>query len=46
MSDLFVQEIKEILQKARSKAYKATSNAMIEAYWLMGQRIVVEEQDG
>lgn len=42
----FFNEIKEILAKARSKAYSAVNSAMVEAYWLIGQRIVVEEQKG
>lgn len=42
----FFSDIKEILAKARSKAYSAVNSAMVEAYWLIGQRIVVEEQKG
>jgi predicted nuclease of restriction endonuclease-like (RecB) superfamily len=42
----FVDEIKQILDRARQKAYAATSFAMIEGYWLMGKRIVEQEQQG
>lgn len=42
----FIDDIKQILEQARQKAYSAAASAMIEAYWLMGKRIVEEEQDG
>jgi hypothetical protein len=34
------------LEQARQKAYSATAFAMIEGYWLMGKRIVEQEQQG
>lgn len=37
--------IKEILTKAREKAYKAVNFAMVEAYWNIG-KLIVEAQDG
>ncbi|MDA8181460.1 MAG: PDDEXK nuclease domain-containing protein [Acidithiobacillus sp.] len=48
MSDLstFHADIKAILEQARSKARSAVNTAMVEAYWLIGQRIVQEEQQG
>ena len=48
MSELtsFHGDIKAILEHARSKARSAVNAAMVEAYWLIGQRIVVEEQLG
>ncbi|HQJ05199.1 MAG TPA: PDDEXK nuclease domain-containing protein, partial [Spirochaetota bacterium] len=48
MSDLqnFYSEIHGILNDARNKAYSAVNFAMIEAYWLIGKRIVEEEQNG
>lgn len=48
MSDLktFHRDIKSILEQARGKARSAVNAAMIEAYWLIGQRIVQEEQLG
>lgn len=42
----FFVEIKEILAAARQKAYSAINTAMVEAYWLIGKRIVEEEQKG
>ena len=42
----YVLEIKQILNNARKKAYSAVNTAMIEAYWLVGKRIVEEEQNG
>ena len=41
-----INDIKAILAQARSRAYSAVNAAMIEAYWLIGQRIVEEEQHG
>jgi predicted nuclease of restriction endonuclease-like (RecB) superfamily len=48
MSELtnFYTEVKLILQQARSKAQTAVNSAMVEAYWLIGKRIVEEEQQG
>lgn len=42
----FIREIKQIVTEARQKAYTAINSAMVEAYWLMGKRIVEEEQQG
>lgn len=42
----FIHEIKQIVAKARQKAYSAINSAMVEAYWQMGKRIVEEEQQG
>jgi len=42
----FITEVKQILEQARQKAYSATAFAMIEGYWLMGERIVKQEQQG
>ena len=48
MSELarFHADIKQILQTARSQARSAVHSAMVEAYWLIGKRIVEEEQGG
>lgn len=48
MSELtsFHADIKVILEQARSQARSAVNSAMVEAYWLIGQRIVQEEQRG
>lgn len=42
----YIAEIKEILALARQNAYRAINTAMVEAYWLVGKRIVEEEQQG
>ena len=39
-------EIQTILVRARQKAAIAVNSSMVEAYWLMGKRIVEEEQNG
>ena len=39
-------DIKQILHTARGRAYTAVNQAMNEAYWLIGKRIVEEEQAG
>jgi len=44
--DDFYNDIRGILQKARSKAYSAVNTSMVEAYWNIGKRIVEEEQQG
>lgn len=42
----FYNEICSIVQSAKSKVYTAVNTAMVEAYWLIGKRIVEEEQQG
>jgi len=42
----YILEIKQILVRAREKVYSAVNSAMVEAYWLIGKRIVEEEQFG
>lgn len=44
--ETYIAEIKLILEQARQKAYQAVNTAMVEAYWLIGKRIVEEEQNG
>lgn len=34
------------MAQARLKAYQAVNSAVVEAYWLIGKRIVKEEQNG
>jgi predicted nuclease of restriction endonuclease-like (RecB) superfamily len=41
-----VNEIREILSQARIQAYSAVNFIMVRAYWLVGRRIVLEEQNG
>ena len=42
----FFADIRQILEQARGKAQSAVNSAMVEAYWLIGKRIVEEEQQG
>jgi len=42
----FYADIRRILEQARGKARSAVNSAMVEAYWLIGKRIVEEEQHG
>lgn len=44
--DTTYQSIREILEKARSTAYRAVNVAMVQAYWEIGRVIVEEEQRG
>jgi len=44
--DTAYQNIKAILEKARSTAYRAVNFAMVQAYWGIGRVIVEEEQKG
>lgn len=42
---LFI-DVLQILQTARQKTYSLINYEMVQAYWLMGKRIVEEEQQG
>ena len=42
----FYDDVKRILEQARSQTRSAVNSAMVEAYWLIGRRIVEEEQQG
>jgi hypothetical protein len=42
----FLQEIRQMLQQARQQVYSAINTARVEAYWIVGWRIVEEEQRG
>ena len=43
---IFFDDIKNILAAARNNAYTVVNSVMVEAYWLIGKRIVEEEQGG
>ncbi|MES2772666.1 MAG: PDDEXK nuclease domain-containing protein [Bacteroidota bacterium] len=43
---LFIDEIKQIVRSARQKAYTAINFAQVEANWLIGRRVVQQEQAG
>jgi predicted nuclease of restriction endonuclease-like (RecB) superfamily len=40
------ESIKQIIEEARSTAYRAANFAMVQAYWHIGKLIVEDEQDG
>ena len=44
--DTTYQNIRAILEKARSTAYRAVNFAMVRAYWAVGRIIVEDEQRG
>lgn len=41
-----LDDLRQIIDDARKKAYSAINQTMVHAYWLMGKRIVEEEQNG
>lgn len=41
-----VQDVRAILQEARRLTARTVNSTMVTAYWLIGKRIVVEEQQG
>lgn len=40
----FIADIKQIVAQARQQVYAAVNQAMVQSYWLIGKRIVEEEQ--
>lgn len=42
----YILEIKQILAQARQKTYQAINFAMIDAYWNIGKKIILEKQNG
>jgi hypothetical protein len=41
-----VSDIQQIIRQAQQQAYRSINQAMVQAYWLVGRRIVEEEQQG
>ena len=41
-----VQDVRAILHEARQLTARAINSTMVTAYWLIGKRIVVEDQQG
>ena len=37
----YIAEIKQILEQARQKAYSAVNTAMVEAYWQIGNGLLM-----
>lgn len=44
--NLFVNDVKKIVEQSKNAAYSAVNFIMIETYWRIGQRIVEQEQKG
>jgi hypothetical protein len=44
--DQFIADLKEIVNSSRQFAYSAVNFAKVRQNWLIGQRIVLQEQDG
>ena len=42
----FVSDIIQIIRNGKDKAYAAVNASMIDTYWNVGRRIVLEEQKG
>ena len=42
----FVSDIIQIIRDGKDKAYAAVNASMIDTYWNVGRRIVLEEQNG
>lgn len=45
-TDDYVKDIKSIIAQARQATYHVINTAMVISYWLVGKRIVEEEQNG
>lgn len=45
-TDDYIKDIKAILLQAKKQSYKAVNSVMIQANWLIGYRIVEQEQKG
>ena len=46
VSDNYLEDIRRILRKAREITSQTVNHIMVEAYWLIGERIVKQEQKG
>ena len=42
----FFNEVSQLLEQARSKAYQSVNSIMVATYWQIGQRIVAQEDHG
>jgi len=42
----FISDIKQIVLEAKNQVYSVVNSTMVTAYWLIGKRIVEEEQEG
>ena len=46
MTSDFISDLKQIVRQARGRAYASINYAQVASNWLLGQRIVEEEQAG
>ncbi len=46
MVNSYIEDIREILSRARQKVYATINATMVQAYWQIGKRIVEQEQEG
>ena len=46
IDNTFLAEVKSIVEQGRQQAYAFVSQLMIETYWKIGERIVLQEQKG
>ena len=44
--EITYQNIREVLEEARSTAYRSVNFAMVQAYWQIGRIIIEQEQKG
>ena len=44
--EIIYQTIKEIILQARQRVFRAANSTLLETYWLIGQTIVEDEQNG
>ena len=42
----YISDIKQIVLEAKTQVYSVVNSTMVTAYWLIGRRIVEEEQEG
>ncbi len=42
----FISDIKQIIEQVRKQTYASVNTMMLKSYWLLGKRIVEEEQGG
>ena len=45
MAEIII-DIRNIIFNARKQAYQSVNLAMVQAYWLIGKRIIEEDQQG
>ncbi len=46
IDESFFAEVKNIIEQGRQRAYASVSHLMIDTYWKIGERIVLQEQNG